>query len=182
MSSIRKDELVDLSIFKDSNALSAKDIGSRLERFMTSAISMPWPLYPDDTLEDLAGREDQKNYDSVNCQSCVLSREDINDAWEKGFQEPLEEWSDKLDNGDEDLGVVGEYEIEDFFNVADFDVFDFNIEGYNSTSVHFLGHREGWQEGLNVITEAAAWRLVLDDIVNQIPRYVKMKRLYGGWW
>jgi hypothetical protein len=157
-----------------AGTLSAQNIGWRLELFTTSTISWPWPLHPSDMIDRFAGlRHTQKRHSSDMCRKCVLSREEVEIVWNRGIGRSTVGWRD---NEAEDLPGVSEEEIENFYEDEGFDHFGFNSQGYNAEGVHHLDFREEWQDFPNALTEAAAWRLVLEDILSHIPRYAKIQR------
>jgi hypothetical protein len=136
---------------------------------MTSKILWPWPLHPTDNLEKLNSLPGyQKHHKAGGCFGCVLSREEIDDEWKRGIVKSLKGWAD---NNAKELPGVGEEEVQDFFDEDGLDEYGFNEEGYNSDGIHYLDYKEDEQQNPNEIPDVIAWRLVIQDILDHIPRY-----------
>ena len=149
-------------------SISSPDVGRRLDLFMTPGISWPWPLYASDALERLIRPPYFGGHHSDQCQECVRSIDEINDAWNAGVKKSLEGWSD---NNASCTRGIGEEEVIDFYDEDGLDTGGFDANGFDTEGTYFMDIYEDWQGAKDPISTYAAKRTFRDGILSQIPRY-----------
>ncbi|KAE9371594.1 hypothetical protein N431DRAFT_508291 [Stipitochalara longipes BDJ] len=160
--------------------LSSTDIRHRLEIYVLSRGSEVWPLRATDILEVYPDGFwwDKPEHNSIKCQACVVSRVEVDEAWDRGLEKPLKL---RNDYSAKDLAGVGEEDIVDFFRHGGFDRFGFNIMGFDRHGTNYsdITDLECSQEdaewpAVSARIKKALSRMMLEEILETIPRYAEL--------